>query len=239
MTYKLYYLYEKKTGKVFYIGQTSKSLKKRLSQHISASKSNKNRFILNKIRKMNSENIDFDIDLILESDEKEFLNQKEIEWISWCRKMFSGLCNIGNGGEECPTKLNSVKMKIKEKWRDPDFRKLMSEKTKKQWKDKNFSMIVSNAAKKLNKQRLLDDDWLQNVSTKASVQMKKQWKDKEWRKKIEKPCAQFALDGTKIASFDSITIAANLTNSNKSKIGDCCNGKRKTHNGFVWRFKND
>ena len=39
-----------------------------------------------------------------------------------------------------------------------------------------------------------------------------------------------------IGVFDTIKEAATRTNTNKTNIGKCCNSKRRTANGFEWRF---
>ena len=39
-----------------------------------------------------------------------------------------------------------------------------------------------------------------------------------------------------IGVFDTIKEAATKTNTNKTNIGKCCHNKRKTANGFEWRF---
>ena len=48
---------------------------------------------------------------------------------------------------------------------------------------------------------------------------------------------QFSKDGKKIKEFFSIMEAARQTNSNQSHIGSVCSGKRKSHNGFMWKTK--
>lgn len=40
-----------------------------------------------------------------------------------------------------------------------------------------------------------------------------------------------------IKEFSSATIAAKETNSTLSGISQVCNGKRKTHNGYKWKYK--
>ncbi len=50
---------------------------------------------------------------------------------------------------------------------------------------------------------------------------------------------QCSLDGEFVNYFESGHIAAKETNSMQSKISLCCQGKRKTHNGFKWFFKED
>lgn len=41
-----------------------------------------------------------------------------------------------------------------------------------------------------------------------------------------------------VAEYASATIAANITNSSSSGISLVCRGKRKTHNGYIWKYKN-
>lgn len=43
--------------------------------------------------------------------------------------------------------------------------------------------------------------------------------------------------GEVINEFESATIAANKTNSNLSGISQVCSGRRKTHNGYIWKYK--
>ena len=50
-----------------------------------------------------------------------------------------------------------------------------------------------------------------------------------------KPVIQYALDGTKIASYESAIAAYRATGI--SKIGEVCNGKRKTAGGYIWKHK--
>lgn len=47
---------------------------------------------------------------------------------------------------------------------------------------------------------------------------------------------QLTLDGDFIAIFDCMKDAAELTNTNPSKISMVCNGKRKSTNGFKWMY---
>lgn len=39
-----------------------------------------------------------------------------------------------------------------------------------------------------------------------------------------------------VATYPSIAEAARQTNSNVSHISSCCNGRRKTHNGYTWSY---
>lgn len=42
-----------------------------------------------------------------------------------------------------------------------------------------------------------------------------------------------------IKEFPSISNAAKETGSNENHIGECCRGKRKTNNGFKWKYADD
>lgn len=57
-----------------------------------------------------------------------------------------------------------------------------------------------------------------------------------WRSKT---VYQYSLDGNLIAIYESTGIAAKETNSIQSQISNCCNGKIKKHNGFIWRYKEE
>lgn len=54
-------------------------------------------------------------------------------------------------------------------------------------------------------------------------------------KKFKRPVNQIdKITGKVINTFDSLSIAAKETSSDENHIRDCCNGNRKTHNGFRW-----
>lgn len=55
----------------------------------------------------------------------------------------------------------------------------------------------------------------------------------------ERAVAQYNLDGELLNIFDSLTEAANATNSSIEKIIACCKKQRLTHNLFQWRYIND
>lgn len=54
--------------------------------------------------------------------------------------------------------------------------------------------------------------------------------------KKSKPVAQYTIHGEFICEFPSIADAARKTATNKSDICACCQGKRKAHKGYVWRY---
>lgn len=52
-----------------------------------------------------------------------------------------------------------------------------------------------------------------------------------------KSVLQYTKDGQFVAEYKSATEAERQTNTDHSNILKCCNGKRKTANGFIWRYK--
>jgi len=71
---------------------------------------------------------------------------------------------------------------------------------------------------------------------KSEAQKKKDW---SWRKTTgcnRKKVEQLSMDGTVINTFNSLTDAAQATNTNLTKISACCNGARQMTNGYKWRF---
>lgn len=68
---------------------------------------------------------------------------------------------------------------------------------------------------------------------------KKHTEETKWKIRknspLKKKVGQYTLDGELVKIYDSISEIP----SNKfiqSNISNCCNGKRKTHKGFIWRF---
>lgn len=51
-----------------------------------------------------------------------------------------------------------------------------------------------------------------------------------------KPVEQCTPNGEFICFYPSIAEAARKTGMNNSEICSCCQGKRKTHGGYVWRY---
>ena len=53
---------------------------------------------------------------------------------------------------------------------------------------------------------------------------------------IGKPVGQFLLNGELINKFESRNEAARKTGFDRSRIGECCNGKIKTYRGYVFKY---
>lgn len=52
-----------------------------------------------------------------------------------------------------------------------------------------------------------------------------------------KKVQQYSIEGKYIETFDSIIDAAKKTGTNDRRISDVCKGKRKTTNGFIWKYE--
>ena len=55
-------------------------------------------------------------------------------------------------------------------------------------------------------------------------------------KKLSKPVLQFTLDGEFIREWAS-AMECKRNGYNQGDVTLCCQGKRKTHNGFIWKYK--
>lgn len=53
----------------------------------------------------------------------------------------------------------------------------------------------------------------------------------------QKGVVQYSKNGDKISEYNSGIEAEKVTNISRSHISQCCNGKRKTAGGYVWRFR--
>lgn len=66
---------------------------------------------------------------------------------------------------------------------------------------------------------------------------------KETREKVlkakRKPVIQYSKKCEKIAEYISAVEAEKFTSIGRSHISQCCNGKRNTAGGYIWRFKNE
>jgi group I intron endonuclease len=56
--------------------------------------------------------------------------------------------------------------------------------------------------------------------------------------KSKKYVEQYTLDGEYLNTFNSVSEASRSINSATTNISKCCNGKRKSARGYVWKYKN-
>ena len=53
--------------------------------------------------------------------------------------------------------------------------------------------------------------------------------------KLSKPVLQYTLDGQFVREWES-TAECGRNGFNQGNVSTCCQGKRKTHKGFIWRY---
>lgn len=51
-----------------------------------------------------------------------------------------------------------------------------------------------------------------------------------------KPVRQYDLNGTLVGEYSSIKEACDLTGANQGSVCSACKGRRKTANGFIWKY---
>lgn len=56
---------------------------------------------------------------------------------------------------------------------------------------------------------------------------------------LRKEILQFDLDGSLISVYSSLAEASRQTHFSTGNISSCCNGLRKTANGYIWKYKKD
>lgn len=54
--------------------------------------------------------------------------------------------------------------------------------------------------------------------------------------KLSKPVLQFSMDGTFIKEWESVS---DTRRAGLSSVDKCCNGKRKSAHGFIWKYKKE
>ena len=53
-----------------------------------------------------------------------------------------------------------------------------------------------------------------------------------------RPVLQYSLEGKFIKRYESAGEAERLNSISRSKVGECCRGKRKTAGGYIWKYDN-
>ena len=56
-------------------------------------------------------------------------------------------------------------------------------------------------------------------------------------KKLSKVVEQYTLEGEFVAEYPSAREAGRILGFSNSCIVHCCNGKRLTHQGYKWKYK--
>ena len=170
---------------------------------------------------------EYEVEILFESDDYEFIKQKEIEFIKLYGRINRNtgcLANMTDGGDGFIGYIPS-KEKIE------NFKKLMvgrkqSEETKKKRLESRKGYIHSEETK------------LKISNSHKGKKTSKEHLEKLWKGQIlanSKPILQYDLDGNFIKEWQSATVAAKEINLHPTSIRHCVQGKTKTSGGYVWK----
>ena len=206
---RIYKIVNKVNGKL-YVGQTIYDLEKRFREHKHASLTKKT-YLYNAINKYGFEN--FTIDEIDKASSLEELNNKEIYWINKLNTLMPNGYNMVKGGNGVKGYKHTKKTKL-----------LL----------KNKSKGNTNAKGKHNISLSSKDKMIKAHKGKQS-KFKNKHHTLEAKNKISiKHCKPVMCIETNKIYSSSLEASKELNITNH--IGNCCNGKRKTCNGFHFKW---
>ena len=62
---------------------------------------------------------------------------------------------------------------------------------------------------------------------------------KKYKNKVYRKVKQYDLNGNLLKIWEKISDICEAFNTNSANISDCCNKKKKTHLGYIWRYSED
>jgi hypothetical protein len=242
----------------FYIGKGKKTEKyNRINYHLNYWSHNKNKKLVNKIKKLNGI---FNIEIIFESSNEQECLDLETKIISNIGK--ENLCNLTDGGEGTSgfNHSNESKQKISI-WRKGKLlsketcRKITQNKKGNAYKLKNIpegkieelyetksindiSNILNISFPTIQKYLLKKDLYIPYKNKKVKDSTKNKMSN-IMKNKFNKPILQFDIQNNFVKEYSSLTEACEILNK-KNRQGDltsCCKGKQKTAFGFIWKYK--
>lgn len=204
-----------------YVGQTTKGLEERWRQH---KKIGSNcRYLKSAFKKYGINNFKFTMICICFDEDLNHYERQYIEKFNSIAPHGYNLREGGNAGkhhEETKKKIsNTLKGRTDIVRTKPQLGKPLSEETKKKISDslKGRTDLIRNFP-----------SWLGKTHTEQSKNIMSE------KHKIK--ITQYDLDNNFIQYFNSICEAGNKTNIDRTVIGKCCKGIRKTAGGFKWQY---
>lgn len=220
MQYFVYRHIRLDTNTVFYIGigrkiENYNSFK---SEYRRAFATRRNKYWCNIVNK-----IDYIIEIIFESDDYNFIKQKEKEFIKLYGRQdrkLGTLVNYTDGGEGT----------VGYKFNDEQLKRLSNShkgqipymKGKKHTLDSKTKMSISHEGKHIG---VNNNFYGKHHSLDVKI-------------KMGTPIIQYDLNGNLINEYYSLTEASEKTNSDFRLIQKVCKGERNKHNGYKWSYKN-
>ena len=170
---------------------------------------------------------EYEIEILLESDDYEFIKQKEIEFIALYGRINLNtgfLANLTDGGDGT---INHIRSK--------------------EWSKKRSEFLIGKKQSKetIEKRAVSRKGYVHSKETKTKISQSHKGKktSKEHLEKLykgqilanSKPISQYSLDGTFIKDWQSATIAAKEFGLHPTSIRHCVQGKNKTSGGYIWK----
>jgi len=229
MEVKIYILRDPLSNEIRYVGKTKGNLRTRLANHISDKRSNHRTCWLKKLKSLNLLPI---MEVIDKTDDFKKSSELEIYYIKKYKEEGCDLVNSTEGGEGTLGRIVSQEQ-----------RNTQSEKLKGKMKGETnpfYGKKHSSETKEKMRQVKLGKKASEETKQKMSKQKKgKKPSQKMLDKSIEvtsKKVLQYTMDLELVKEWNSLS-EASKNGFDQGKISLCCNGKRKHHKYFIWKFK--
>jgi hypothetical protein len=212
MEISIYGLVDSLTNEIRYVGKTTQTLNKRLSQHLwDKNKSNPHKF--NWIQQLKSNGLKPIIILLETCDESNWVEREKF----WIQKL-NNLTNITQGGENgiffTPEILEKISNGVKKAWENEDYKKRQSEKSIEYWSDLNHRKQHSIAMTG----KVKPDD----AKEKVSKFKKEQWDNSEYREKMSNQSKELWND----KNYQEKVLSYIQSDENKKKVSERFKGKK-------------
>lgn len=181
--------------------------------------------LFNSFNKYGVENHIFEIVELIKNDDKNvlnnLLNERELYWGQFYKSLDKNNLNLKIGNRNA----------------------IVSEETKKRMslsgKGIKRTQEFKDNVSKFHKGRTSPTKGLrfsEETKIKISNGVKNSYTPEKYKSKYNKPINQFTKDGIFIKCWNSSWDA--MISTKISHINDCCNGKRNTAGGYIWKYKN-
>lgn len=111
--------------------------------------------------------------------------------------------------------------------------KNMTDEERKEWGNRSRGIVQSEEVRRVKSER-----WIKEKYWEKTLEVR----TKSIREKKAKKIMQFDLDNNFLNEFDAVRDAAKaigMNYRNCSELSKACSGKRKTAQGFIWKYKNN
>lgn len=217
------YLITNKLDNTKYVGQTiEKDINERWKGHLK--KGSNCRYLKHAFEKYGKDNFKFNIICLCFDNDCDKYEQEYMDKYNTLVPNGYNLRKAGNNGvhnEETKLKIgNSVRLRYKN----------LSDDEKNKYKEKFTGINNGRFGKKLS----------QEAKENLSKKMKENWEKGVFKREnilSRKKVNCYTLDNEFVRSYESITEAVSKINISKPEISMCCNNRRKSAKGFIWKFE--